>query len=91
MTVTSRERQLVTVTNHTPQKSARPLAELALIKIIARDVEVIAHREAADETIWHDEARAKMRERALAREAARRKLKINLPCPRLTGGPANDV
>ncbi|WMT75076.1 hypothetical protein [Bradyrhizobium sp. Ash2021] len=76
MTVTSREGQLVTDNSHNLPKFSRALgAELALIKIIERDRIVLAEREAAEETIWHDEAREKMRERALAREAARRKLK----------------
>jgi hypothetical protein len=63
------------VTNHIRPHAARPLAELALKNLIVRDVEVLAAREADDEAIWHDEARAKMRERALERAAANRKSK----------------
>jgi hypothetical protein len=75
MTVTSRERQLVTVTNHVPQASASTLAELALITIIERDRIVLAEREAAAAAAKKEEMRLNMRARALERAAAKRKLR----------------
>jgi hypothetical protein len=64
---------VLTMTYSNPPSPARPLAELALKNLMARDRDVLAARDADEELIWHDEARAKMRERALERAAAKRR------------------
>jgi hypothetical protein len=68
----------VTDQSHNPLKFARPL-ERALIKIMRADAAICAEREATEETIWHDEAREKMRVRALERAAAKRKSTAAVP------------
>jgi hypothetical protein len=67
------------MTNHSIEKSSRPLAELALIKIIARDVAVLAERQALEDAISRDEARAKMSARAKEREARRKLQRAAVP------------
>jgi hypothetical protein len=63
------------MTSHNPQPSASTLAELALIKIMARDRFVLAERETAAAIAKKEKMRANMRARALERAAAKRLLK----------------
>jgi hypothetical protein len=67
--------------NQSPARSRAlgPHAELALVAIIKRDLVILAKREASEELEEHDAACAKMRERALAREASRRSQRAACP------------
>jgi hypothetical protein len=64
------------MTYSTSSKPSTALAELALVELIARDVKVLAERQASEDASAKDAARAKMSARAKEREAAKRKLKL---------------